>query len=76
MTLLRTGAVNKDIKSKRKTFPKIFLIIFSDILMFYKIFLSPQVKQCTTVTYKHDIYELSHELPNDLRLRKLGNSIE
>ena len=25
------------------------------------------------VPYKHGIYELPHELPNDLRLRKLGN---
>ena len=23
--------------------------------------------------YKHDMYELLHELPNDLRLRILGN---
>ena len=41
--------------------------------MFYKIFLSPQVKRCTIITYKHGIYELPHELPNDLRLRVLGN---
>ena len=25
------------------------------------------------ITYKHGIYELPHELPNDLTLRKLGN---
>ena len=24
------------------------------------------------ITYKHGIYELPHELPKDLRLRKLG----
>ena len=41
--------------------------------MFYQIFLSPQVKQCAIITYKHDIYELPHELPNNLRLRNLGN---
>ena len=41
--------------------------------MFYQIFLSPQVKRCAIITYKHSIYELPHELPNDLRLRKLGN---
>ena len=41
--------------------------------MFYQILLSPQVKRCAIVTYKHDIYELSDELPNDLRLRILGN---
>ena len=39
--------------------------------MFYQIFLSPQVKQWAIITYKHGIYELPHELPNDLRLRKL-----
>ena len=41
--------------------------------MFYQIFLSPQVKRWAIITYKHGIYELPHELPNDLRLRKLGN---
>ena len=41
--------------------------------MFYKIFLSPQVQRWATITYKHDIYELPHELANDLRLRVLGN---
>ena len=38
--------------------------------MFYKIFFSPQVKRCAIITHKHSIYELPHELPNDLRLRK------
>ena len=38
--------------------------------MFYN--LSPQVEQCVIITYKHAIYELSHELLNGLRLRKLG----
>ena len=42
--------------------------------MFYQIFLSLKVKRCVIIFYKHGIYELSHELPNDLRLRKLGNS--
>ena len=37
--------------------------------MLYQIFLSPQVKRWTIITYKHGIYELLHELPNDLRLR-------
>ena len=41
--------------------------------MFYQIFLSPQVKRCPIITYKHGIYELPHELTNDLRLRILGN---
>ena len=44
--------------------------------MFYQISLSPQVKRCAIITYKHGIYDLPHELPNDFRLkdlRKLGN---
>ena len=41
--------------------------------MFYLIFFSPQVNRFAIITYKHGIYELPHELPNDLRLRKLGN---
>ena len=41
--------------------------------MFYQIFLSPQVKGCTIITYKHGTYELPHELPNNLRLRILGD---
>ena len=41
--------------------------------MFYQTLLSPQVKRCAIITYKHGIYELPHELPNDLRLRTLGN---
>ena len=51
----------------------ILVIIFWDILMFDKIFVSPQVKRIVIISNKHGIYELPHELPNDLRLRKLGN---
>ena len=40
--------------------------------MFYQIFLSPQVKRWAIITYKHGIYELPHELPNDLRLKISG----
>ena len=39
--------------------------------MFYQIFFTPQVKRWAIITYKHGIYELPQELPNDLR--KLGN---
>ena len=35
--------------------------------MSHQIFLSPQVKRWAIITYKHGIYKLSHELPNDLR---------
>ena len=40
--------------------------------MLYQFSLSPQVKRWAIVTYKHGIYELLHELPNDLRLRILA----
>ena len=51
---------------------------FHNILRLFDVlpnFLSPQVKRCTseTITYKQGIYELPQELPNDLRLRILGN---
>ena len=46
--------------------------IFWDFLVFYQIFLSPQVKQCAIITYKHGIYELPQDLPNDIRPRILG----
>ena len=53
--------------------PAISFIIFLDFLMFYQIILSQQVKRWAIITYKHGMYELPHELPNDLRLRILGN---
>ena len=52
-----------------KVFPAIFFIIFWDFLMFHQIFLSPQVKRCAIITYKHGICELPHELTKVLRLR-------
>ena len=51
-----------------------FLVIISwVILMFDKIFVSPQVKPIVIISNKHGIYELPNELPNDLRFRTLGN---
>ena len=48
--------------------------------MFEKIFVSPQVKPIVNmsnkhviISKKHGIYELSQDLPNDLRFRTLGN---
>ena len=38
--------------------------------MFYQIFLLPQVKRCAIITYKLGVYGFSHELSNDLKLRK------
>ena len=51
----------------------ILVIIFWDILMFDKIFVSPQVKRIVIISNKHGIYELPQELPNDVRLKPLGN---
>ena len=42
-------------------------------MMFYQIFFSSQVKRRVIISCKHGIYELPHELVNDLRLRILGN---
>ena len=45
-------------------------MIFRDILILHQIFfLSPQVKRSVIISNKHAIYEL----PNDLRLRFIGN---
>ena len=43
--------------------------------MFYKVFLSPQMKRCAIIPYKHGIYELPHELPNYLSLLKTFEDI-
>ena len=48
------------------------VIILSYSLMFYQLF-SPQVKRRVIISNKHGIYELPHELPNDLRLKILQN---
>ena len=34
---------------------------------------SPKVKRSVIISNKHGIYELLHELPNDLKLKILGN---
>ena len=39
----------------------------------FDILLLPQVKQCVIISNKHGLYELTHKLPNDLRLMVLGN---
>ena len=61
--------------TKNKSFKKAttMSIIFRDILINEQIFFSPQVKRSVNISNKHGICELPHELPNDLRLMKLGN---
>ena len=41
--------------------------------MLYQIFFSPQVKRSVIISNEYGIYDLPHELPNDLRLRILEN---
>ena len=43
--------------------------------MFYQIFLSPQVKQWAIINYEHGIYELPHELQQDVRPKDLSRKI-
>ena len=43
--------------------------ILWDFLIFYQIFLSPQVKRSAIISNKQHVYELFHELPNDLNLK-------
>ena len=50
---------------KNKILQKIIFIIFLDSLMFYQIFLSPQVKRYAIITDKHGMYELTQKLPDD-----------
>ena len=51
-------------------------IILWDFFMFYRIFFSLQVKRSTIISNKQGVYELVHELLNDLRFRILGNKEE
>ena len=41
--------------------------------MSYQVFYSLQAKQTTIITNKQDIYELPHDLSNDLGLNILRN---
>ena len=45
----------------------IMVLIFWDFLMFDQIFFSPQIKRSVIIGNKHGLYELPHELQNDLR---------
>ena len=42
-------------------------------MIFDQILFQPQVKRSVIISDKHGIYDLPHELPNDLRLKILGN---
>ena len=47
--------------------------IFSDFLILYEVFFSPQVRRSVIIIDKGGIYESSYELPNNFRRRNLGN---
>ena len=42
--------------------------ILWDFSMLYQIFLSPQVKRSAIINNKQGVYQLPHELSNNLRL--------
>ena len=49
----------------------IMKIMLWDFLIFYQIFLSPQVKQSAVISNKQGVYKLPHKLQNDFSLRIL-----
>ena len=51
----------------------ILVIIFWNFRLCWHRFDSPQVKRNLISSMANLVYELSHTLPNDLRLRILGN---
>ena len=70
---LTTGAVNKNIIKQKKIVQTIIDIIFEEFLTLYQNFFSPQGKRSIIISNKHGVYELPHELLNDLKLRTLGS---
>ena len=58
---------------QKKILQTTMFIIFWDFLMFCRIFPSPEMKRSAIVSNKRGIYELPHELSNDIRLGILGN---
>ena len=73
MTLFNKFSYYQRHKNQKKILQTVIFLIFCDLLNFYQIFLSPQVKRWAIITYKHGIYDLPHQLPNNLRLRILEN---
>ena len=55
--------------------PTTMFIIFRGILIDEQIFFSPQIKRSVIISNKYGIYELPHDLPNDLRLRKYQGNL-
>ena len=79
---LKSDTLGSDIRSRIEKFMVQALLFtwtynhvhnISDILIVEQTFFSPQVKRRMIISNKHGIYELPHKLPNNLRLRILGN---
>ena len=47
--------------------------MFGEFLVLHLLFFSPHVKRSVIMSNKYGIYEFPYELPNDVRLRTLGN---
>ena len=58
---------------QNKIYQRIFGVVLSDILMFYKILFSLQLEQSMIISNEHGINDLPHKLPNKVRIRILGN---
>ena len=63
----------QECREQREIFQTILIIIFCNFAVFKYRSDSPQVQENMISTITNLKYELSHELPNDLRLRILGN---
>ena len=60
-------------KEQKQNFQTILVMTFRNFTMFQYRSHSPQVKQNVLSSTGNLVYKLHHELPNDLRLRILGN---
>ena len=58
-------------REQRKHFETVSVIIFWHFLIINHR--SPQVKRCLISSITNLVHELPYELPNDLRIRRLGN---
>ena len=70
---LRTNSSHTSQWTASRFFTTTMVITFWDLLIFYQIFLSPQVKWSVIISNKHGTSKLPHKLPKNFRLRDLGN---
>ena len=71
LLFLAISAADKYTKSKRKFADNHFhnILKLFDLYQYFAL----QVKRCAIFNYKHGVYELPHKLPNNLKLRFLGD---